>query len=46
MNPVHGHVRLLAGADVLGWDELCAVAFAVTGVVGLAIGAWLTGLWR
>ena len=44
MRTVRGHTRLIAGTDVVGWDEFVAVTFAVAGALGLAIGAWLTGL--
>lgn len=49
MTTVHGRVRLVAGLDLLGWDELRGVAFALAGLVGsligAAVGAAVVGAW-
>lgn len=37
-------VRLVAGIDLLGSDELVVVAFVIAGIVGIAVGI-LLGTW-
>ena len=42
--PVRGHVRLVAGVALIGWDEVRALSFALSAAVAIPLGVWLGGI--
>jgi hypothetical protein len=41
---VRGSVRLIADADVVGWEEVRAVTIGAAAVLGVALGLWIAAL--
>ncbi len=47
LHPVHSPtVRLRAGLDLLGSDELAAVVFGLAGLGGAGVGVWIANAIR